>query len=558
MQSGDDATSLGHGIGLRTTHYPQVADGTLRPDWFEVISRELHGARRAAARGARARARAIAPVVLHGVSLSIGSTDPLNDALPATSCARSPRASSRPGSPTTCAGAALGGHYAHDLLPLPYTEEALRARERARRARAGRARPPHPGRERLELPRRSALDACPSGSSSRAVARARRLRHPARREQRLRQRAQPRLRRASATSSGVPADRVGQIHLAGPHRPRHAPARHARRVRCADEVWGSTRRGARASGASRRWSSGTTTCPRPRWCSPRRSARATIEKEVLRWSAPALRDLQELFWQAIASAPGETCARRRRCSASIAGDEQLAPRERVAIYADMYWSRILDVLREDFACSAGLLGDAAFAELARDYLAARPSRHPRSRTSARRSPTSCRGVADLPPYVCELARLEWAHIAAFAAADAQPLALADLAALPAAAWPDLRLTPVPSCALLELSWPVQYLLERRRATGRAGADHAARLAARAPGVPRHGDATERRRWPAARRHDLRRDLRPLRATRTRRRRCSRAGSRTSCWRAPSEGSREGASCRSGAPRPVGCLGGKDR
>jgi len=31
-------SSLGHGIGLRTKHYPQVLDGSLRPDWFEVIA----------------------------------------------------------------------------------------------------------------------------------------------------------------------------------------------------------------------------------------------------------------------------------------------------------------------------------------------------------------------------------------------------------------------------------------------------------------------------------------------------------------------------------------
>ncbi len=29
---------LGHGIGLRTAHYPRVLDGTARADWFEVIS----------------------------------------------------------------------------------------------------------------------------------------------------------------------------------------------------------------------------------------------------------------------------------------------------------------------------------------------------------------------------------------------------------------------------------------------------------------------------------------------------------------------------------------
>src|SRR5881398_1901908 len=69
---------LGHGIGLRPPHYPRVVDGTARVDWFEVISenfmipggRPLH---------VLEKARALAPVVLHGVSMNLGGTDPLNE-----------------------------------------------------------------------------------------------------------------------------------------------------------------------------------------------------------------------------------------------------------------------------------------------------------------------------------------------------------------------------------------------------------------------------------------------------------------------------------------------
>jgi len=69
---------LGHGIGLRTTHFPRVLDGTAHADWFEAISENfmIRGGRPLAV---LERVRAEAPLVLHGVSLSIGSTDPLND-----------------------------------------------------------------------------------------------------------------------------------------------------------------------------------------------------------------------------------------------------------------------------------------------------------------------------------------------------------------------------------------------------------------------------------------------------------------------------------------------
>ncbi|HET6368004.1 MAG TPA: DUF692 domain-containing protein [Pseudomonadales bacterium] len=114
---------LGHGVGLRPKHYPRLWDGTARADWFEAISENymVAGGR---PRAALERARATAPIVLHGVSLSIGSTDPLDEAyLDAL------RALIRQVEPAWVSDhlcwSGIGGHYAHDLLPLPYTEEAL-------------------------------------------------------------------------------------------------------------------------------------------------------------------------------------------------------------------------------------------------------------------------------------------------------------------------------------------------------------------------------------------------------------------------------------------------
>jgi uncharacterized protein (UPF0276 family) len=114
---------LGHGVGLRPTHYPRLWDGTARADWFEVISENymIAGGRPLAA---LERARALAPVVLHGVSLSIGSTDPLDkaylDALQSLAARYEPAWVS-----DHLCWSSVGGHHAHDLLPLPYTDEAL-------------------------------------------------------------------------------------------------------------------------------------------------------------------------------------------------------------------------------------------------------------------------------------------------------------------------------------------------------------------------------------------------------------------------------------------------
>jgi len=118
-----DLPVLGHGVGLRTKHFPRVLDGTADIDWFEVIAENfmIDGGHPLAV---LERARQRAPVVFHGVSLSIGSTDPLNVSHVDRLAALADRFQAAWGSDHLCWGS-VGHRYAHDLLPLPYTDEAL-------------------------------------------------------------------------------------------------------------------------------------------------------------------------------------------------------------------------------------------------------------------------------------------------------------------------------------------------------------------------------------------------------------------------------------------------
>jgi len=100
-----------------------VLDGSIRADWFEVISENLM------IRGGRPlavleRARTLAPVVLHGVSLSLGGVDELRADYLADLERLIDRYQPAWVSDHLCWGTSAG-RWAHDLLPLPYTEEAL-------------------------------------------------------------------------------------------------------------------------------------------------------------------------------------------------------------------------------------------------------------------------------------------------------------------------------------------------------------------------------------------------------------------------------------------------
>ena len=114
---------LGFGLGLRTDHYEEILAGQTGVDWFELLSenylvpggKPLHYLD---------RIRAHYPVVMHGVSLSIGSSDPLDMHFLRALKALAKRVSPHWISDHLC-WTGVSGRNTHDLLPLPYTEEAL-------------------------------------------------------------------------------------------------------------------------------------------------------------------------------------------------------------------------------------------------------------------------------------------------------------------------------------------------------------------------------------------------------------------------------------------------
>ncbi len=115
---------LGFGLGLRKQHYTAILEEKPEIDWFEVLTENY------LVDGGKPlyyldRIRENYPVVMHGVSLSIGSTAPLNlDYLKQTK-KLAERIEPEWISDHLC-WTGTDGLNMHDLLPIPYTEEALR------------------------------------------------------------------------------------------------------------------------------------------------------------------------------------------------------------------------------------------------------------------------------------------------------------------------------------------------------------------------------------------------------------------------------------------------
>ncbi len=115
--------NLGLGVGLRSAHFSHILEHWPAVDWFEVISENYIDS------GGRPRyvLEQIAeryPVVMHGVSLSIGSTDPLDFNYLAKLKRLAAEVNARWISDHLCWTGVLGMN-THDLLPLPLTDQAL-------------------------------------------------------------------------------------------------------------------------------------------------------------------------------------------------------------------------------------------------------------------------------------------------------------------------------------------------------------------------------------------------------------------------------------------------
>ncbi len=154
-----------------------------------------------------------------------------------------------------------------------------------------------------------------------------------------------------------------------------------------------------------------------------------------------------------------------RLATLLRADRGLSASARLAVYANAYFVRIHDCLREDFGALAAVLGEGAFHDLVKTYLMV----HPPSRPSLRHAGAQLAAHLRTEPfaaifsqrcaYAADLADLEWAIVEAFYAQDAPAIGPEVLALVPPDDWAELRFAVTPSLRIVRCASPVHLARE---------------------------------------------------------------------------------------------------
>lgn len=119
-----DSRIEGAGLGLRSQHLPYIFERSPNVPWFEVLVNNYFN-RGTVPHRALEKIRTQFPIVFHGVGMNLGSHDPLNDAYLDRLSELIDQYQPEWVSDHLC-WIGVGGLHSHDLLPLPFTQEAVK------------------------------------------------------------------------------------------------------------------------------------------------------------------------------------------------------------------------------------------------------------------------------------------------------------------------------------------------------------------------------------------------------------------------------------------------
>jgi len=151
-----------------------------------------------------------------------------------------------------------------------------------------------------------------------------------------------------------------------------------------------------------------------------------------------------------------------RAAQDIHATSHFSPARHLEIYREQYWLRHTQSLLEDFPGVARILGQSAWERLTEEYLLAHPPASYSLRDLGENLPAFLEGADFLEQraLVCDMAKLEWAHVELFDAAALPPPAPEALAGLDEEGFASAKLVLSPALRLLSVSYPVPELRNR--------------------------------------------------------------------------------------------------
>ena len=185
-------------------------------------------------------------------------------------------------------------------------------------------------------------------------------------------------------------------------------------------------------------------------------------------SAPGLRELQRWFASVITHPQGVleggfNPKRSKQLERLVTPGPQLSAVERLQIYNDGYFARLVECLTDDYPALSYALGESDFAALSRAYIEQHPSRSRSLNAYGKHMATFCRTRPEpRAAFASDLARLEWALVEVVHEPVSQSLTADVLSTIPAAGWQTARLLPSRGLQLLGFDYPVNDFFQAFR------------------------------------------------------------------------------------------------
>lgn len=450
---------LGFGLGLRPVHYPYIFEHRPKVDWFEIISENFMDTGGRARRNLD-RVRSDYPVVMHGVALSIGTVDPLNSEYLVKLKTLADAVQPAWISDHLC-WTGVAHRTTHDLLPVPYTEEALRhIIARIGRVQDFLGRPialENPSTylefNHSSIPEAEFIAAMARESGCQLLLDVNNVYVTC-----YNHRLDPRM-----YLDALPMEQVVQVHLSGHSNHGHYIIdTHDDHV--IDPVWSlyryATHKAGRRFNTMIEWDDKIPEFPvlmaeldRARHASATADQYAPLPELAqppqlfLGNRSPQLQDTQQRFQESILQ--GDTSD----AGAWVRSKQDFAPEDQLAVYVNAYRYRLFDATAEDYPVLKTYLGDEAFERLIDGFIEANPSAHFNIARYTLRLPEYLHHQLD-DPFANALAQLESTLARLADAAETAPLRPEQLAELTPDAWMAYRLRPRAALRLMRFEHAV--------------------------------------------------------------------------------------------------------